>query len=129
MDYKIYEYSGFPQYYLRSSHPNGDLIGSKRPFGYFSKLMNKGLIALHPETRELVFLGGYLFLDDIKEALRKTQLTIIRYIELRYYNYEPIDIKLIEHSKEAYLIGFFSQVLHQNITLHVPRDGEDKIMK
>lgn len=91
--------------------------------------MNKGLIALHPETRELVFLGGYLFLDDIKEALRKTQLTIIRYIELRYYNYEPIDIKLIEHSKEAYLISFFSQVLHQNITLHVPKDGEDKIMK
>lgn len=80
----------------------------------YSRLMNKGLIAVSPDSSSIVFISGYMFLNNIYHWYfpdnQFTDAAIHDYISVRYYNYEPV-IEKIDVEKQECL--FFSRVMQK----------------
>ena len=80
----------------------------------YSPLMEKGLIAVSSDSSYVVFISGYMFLNNICHWYfpdnQFTDAAIHDYISVRYYNYTPI-IEKIDVEKQECL--FFSRVMQK----------------
>lgn len=80
----------------------------------YSPLMEKGLIAISPDSSYVVFISGYMFLNNICHWYfpdnQFTDAAIHDYISVRYYNYTPI-IEKIDVEKQECI--FFSRVMQK----------------
>lgn len=126
VDYDLYEYSGFPQFYLRRY--NEDLVGMSPSFTYYSPLMEKGLIGLHKKTSQLIFVSGYLFLDNIKTITKiRDEKNIIEYIKIRYFNYSPSEIIIHTENESVATASFDSEVTGKRYMVKIPFEGNDEL--
>lgn len=71
------------------------------PITNVPKYYGNGLIAINKKTFRVLFLSGYLFLNDMSsvyyEKLKNDyRNNIIDYIKLRYFNYAPYEININE---------------------------------
>jgi len=77
--------------------------------------MDTGLIAYDPHKREILFISGHTFLDDISIFFFRREITrneIINYLKLRYYNYSIAGEIAVDPGNVA---SFYSQNLKRKI--------------
>lgn len=129
-NYQVFEYSGFPQLYFKSDTGyRGSISGGR--ISYFKDIMRKGLIGLNKTTHNIIFISGYMFLDDIKPIVSLDSIKKVKeYIELRYFNYTPNEIKIYENisdKTEVWVASFFSEANGIYYMLKIPIKEQDEI--
>src|SRR5690554_3837393 len=119
-NYFIIEYSDYPQFYIISEISNDTLVGFNSPFRYYEEIMRKGIVGINKANSQILFISGYMVLDNIKNVVFLngfTETSIINYIKLRYYNYNPSEIKVLRKNKK---IIFYSSVTKNKYTIRIP---------
>lgn len=125
--YVLYEYDGLGLEIMENDCNEPEML--RRKSYYYSpsenryrtnmRLASRGMIAYRPRDKypyDVLFLSGNLFLDELGEfypsSISKPQ--IIDYINIRYFNYSPVKIRLSNSHKRAY---FYSEVLREEIKI------------
>lgn len=126
LDIDLYKYSGFYDY--GGIDKEGMFIKGNTPFdAYYSRIMDNGIVGLK-QNGEIIYISGYLFLDNIKGFFFKENVfskqKIEDYIQIRYYNYSP-EIKKVKGRK----VIFFSNEDRYNYSVKIRKSQykNDKI--
>jgi hypothetical protein len=105
-DYTLYKFSlNLPSV---TCNEYGALISAD----FFNKEMNLGIFGLHEnDDKSLLFVSGFLYKNDIRNLFfskkKQNKIDIVRYISLRYFNYQPINIKIKKVKRRAI---FYSEI-------------------
>ena len=105
----LYSFRGFRNVHIRLSCDEtienlniSYAIKAGTPFPGFENHMNKGIVAVDSLRGETVFISGALFINSkvLLEKYVEPDFNPFDYIKLRYFNYEPIEIKKVESHYE-----------------------------
>lgn len=127
-DIELYEYSKFGTFYTRSYDSNSILFGANTPFNsYYNTIMANGIIGIK-KNKEIIFISGYLFLDDIKNYFFENDNfsveNIDAYVRVKYYNYD-VEIKKIKRRE----VLFYSKKTDKifKVKIYNKKNKEDKL--
>lgn len=107
----LFRYSGFGKVHVRLNCSEVDdnlnipyAIKKGTPFSGFEEFMDGGIVGVDSSKGEIVFISGALFINskELLEEYVKPNFNRLDYISLRFFNYEPAQIKKVEDHYEFY---------------------------
>jgi hypothetical protein len=133
-NWELISYKGFSKKYQRLScaqtienYGIPYLINAGKPFTNYKREMDAGVVAYNKESMQVIFVSGFLNLASLKSApfdLLKIRNNLKYFIEIRYFNYYPTNIRSIGDNSYS----FYSNKTHKEYILYIDFSSGDETL-